>query len=257
MYKFVDTVAGSGMSRPLLPLNTLFNGVNLDEALTDHNGSFTTISISGRGILSRRINMTEVSNRHGAREKGYTYDVREITVKYKLTDRTNEGFRDRFNRLNSLLLGSKKRLDFTDEEAYFLATLQSGDTPEEDSNDIVGSLVFICTDPGKNMNEQTLNITASEQIFTIGGQESTPWTSRTRFTVPQSSFSLETNNSGKVILNYDFIAGDVLEIYYNTRDVFLNGKDLAVSIALETEWFKLVPGPVGLRASHETELNYT
>lgn len=256
MYKFADTVAGSGSSTPYLSLNTVFNSVNLDEALTDNNGSFTTLAVSGRGILPRNIHMTEMSGSHGAREKRYTYDIREITVKYKLTDRSNEGFRERFNRLNGLLIGSKKRLEFTDEEAYFLATLQSGDTPEEDSNDSVGTLVFICTDPAKNRNEQTLNITTTTQVFTIGGLEPAPWTSRTRFTAPQSSFSLETNKGGKVILYYDFTDGDVLEIYYETRNIFLNGKDLAVSIALETEWFELNPGLVSLRASHETALNY-
>ncbi|MBD8006527.1 distal tail protein Dit [Bacillus norwichensis] len=256
MYKFADTVAGSGLSTPHLSLNTVFNGVNLDESLTDKSGSFTTIAVSGRGILPRNIHMTEMSGSHGAREKRYTYDVREITVKYKLTDRSNEGFRERFNRLNGLLLGSKKRLQFTDEDAYFLATLQSGDTPEEDSNDIVGTLVFICTNPAKNRNEQTLNITTTTQAFTIGGMESTPWTSQTRFTAPQSSFRLETDNGGKIILHYDFIDGDVLEINYETRNVFLNGKDVAVSIALETEWFELNPGLVSMRASHETALNY-
>lgn len=256
MYKFADTVAGSGLSTSHLSLNTVFNGVNLDESLTDKSGSFTTIAVSGRGILPRNIHMTGMSGSHGAREKRYTYDVREITVKYKLTDRSNEGFRERFNRLNGLLLGSKKRLQFTDEDAYFLATLQSGDTPEEDSNDIVGTLVFICTNPAKNRNEQTLNITTTTQAFTIGGMESTPWISQTRFTAPQSSFRLETDNGGKIILHYDFIGGDVLEINYETRNVFLNGKDLAVSIALETEWFELNPGLVSLRASHETALNY-
>ncbi|RST60235.1 hypothetical protein D5F11_007200 [Siminovitchia terrae] len=105
--------------------------------------------------------------------------------------------------------------------------------------------------------EHTLSITTSNQIFTIGGQESTPWTSRTRFTVPQSSFSLETSKGGKVLLNYDFIAGDVLEIDYGKRDVRLNGKDLAVSIAFETVWKELEPGVVQIKASHQTELMYS
>ncbi|MFD1707564.1 hypothetical protein ACFSCZ_12600 [Siminovitchia sediminis] len=42
------------------------------------------------------------------------------------------------------------------------------------------------------------------------------------------------NKGGKIILNYNFIAGDVLVIDYETRDIFLNDKDLAVSIALES-----------------------
>lgn len=105
--------------------------------------------------------------------------------------------------------------------------------------------------------DKTLNIGTEFADHTITGQVPAPWTSRTRFAVPQSSYTLETNKGGKIILNYDFIAGDVLEIYYETRDVFLNGKDLAVSIALETAWFELEPGEIKLRASHETEMKYT
>ncbi len=258
MYKFVDTTAGSGTKSTLLSLNTVFNGVNLDEALTDTDGSFTTLTVSGRGILSRRIRMTETPRRHGVREKGYTYDAREITVKYKLTDRTNEGFRDRFNRLNGLLLGSKKKLEFTDEDAYFLATLQSGDTPEEDSNNIVGTLLFICTDPAKNMNKQTLNIGTDFSSYVVGGHDSTPWKSYTKFSVPQEKFVIETNKGGKIILNYDFIAGDELTIDAEKRDVFLNGKDLATAVDIKSEWNKgeLPIGEVRIKASQPTGLYY-
>src|SRR5690606_30566953 len=108
MYQFVDTVATDVPKSTLLSLNTIFNNQNLDELLTDDEGSFVTLTVSGRGILPRNIRTTESPYRHGVREKGYTYAPREIVVKYKLKDRTNEGFRERFNRLNSLLLGSKK-----------------------------------------------------------------------------------------------------------------------------------------------------
>ncbi|RWR06756.1 phage tail family protein [Siminovitchia fortis] len=105
--------------------------------------------------------------------------------------------------------------------------------------------------------DKTINIGTEFANYTITGQTETPWTSRTRFTVPQSSFTIETTKGGKIILNYDFIAGDILEIDYETRDVRLNGKDLAVSIALETVWFELEPGQVQIKASHPTEMKYT
>lgn len=101
-----------------------------------------------------------------------------------------------------------------------------------------------------------LNLTATNQTYTIGGQESTPWKSYTRFTVPQSSFTIESN-FGKVVLIYDFFAGDVLEIDYDKRDVFLNGKDLAVAVQLESIWFELEPGVMQMKASHVTELTYS
>jgi hypothetical protein len=94
LYGFVDTIAEIGMKKPLLSLNTIFNGVNLDEALSDQNGGFTTLSVRGRGILTRRIITKEIAGCHGLREKSFTYDAREITVKYRLNDRTSSGFRE-------------------------------------------------------------------------------------------------------------------------------------------------------------------
>lgn len=254
MYKFVDTVTKGAQSTPM-SIQTVFNNINLDEALTDENGGFTTLVVNGRGVLPRRIDGYTTPGRHGMREKSYTYDAREITVKYMLTDATIEGFRERFNRLNGLLMGSKKRLEFMDEDAHFIATLSSGDMPDEDSNTIVGTLVFLCSDPAKRKAEKTLNLTPTMQNFTITGQSETPWVSTTIFSVPQSQFVLESS-AGKITLNHEFKANDVLEIDYEKRDIFLNGKDLATALSLKSVWFDLVPGQTQLKSSQATELKY-
>lgn len=255
MYGFVDTTARSVQSASL-SLRTIFNNTDLDNALSDDNGSFRTLSISGRGILPRRIRVTDTPARHGVREGKYTYDAREITVKYKLTDRTNEGFRERFNNLNGLLLGSKRRLEFTDEDAHFIATLSSGDTPEEDSNNIVGTLVFLCSDPAKFKRGQTLNVTNILSSFMIGGQAETPWISETVFNVPQSEFVIENNEGGKIALSYNFTAGDRLIIDCEFGKVMLNGESLMVALSLASHWFPMKPGFTYLRASHPSELKY-
>lgn len=118
-----------------------------------------------------------------------------------------------------------------------------------------GTVLFVAKSAeGKT---HTLNISTTFETFTITSQTATPWSSRTVFAEPASGFSLETNKGGKIILNYDFIAGDVLEVNYETRDVWLNGEDLAVSIALETMWFELEPGAVQIKASYDTELIYS
>ena len=102
---------------------------------------------------------------------------------------------------------------------------------------------------------KTITVPTNFQTFTIGGHESTVWKSKTVFKSSQNQFVLESD-VGKIILNFNFIAGDVLEIDYEKRDVFLNGKDLATAIDIKTEWFELPVGEVQLRASHETELTY-
>ena len=255
MYGFVDTVTRSTQS-DYSSLRTFFGGVDIDKALSDSDGSFRTLSISGRGVLPRRIRTTETPNSHGVREGKYTYEAREIVVRYKLTDRTNKGFRERFNRLNGLLIGSKKPLEFTDEDAHFIATLLGGDTPEEDSNNIIGTLVFLCSDPAKRKGKQFLDITTTFSAFEIKGQAETPWTTRAVFTVPQSSFTIEADNGLYVLLNYNFIAGDVLEVDYYKREVKLNGKNLAVSVSLSTVWKQLGVGYLNIKSSVNSMLRY-
>lgn len=255
MYKFVDTVTKGAQSTPM-SIQTIFNEINLDEDLTDENGSFTTLVVNGRGILPRRIDTYATPGSHGLRERSYTYDAREITVKYMLTDLTNEGFRDRFNRLNGLLLGSKKRLEFTDEDAHFIATLYSGDMPDEDSNSIVGTLVFLCSDPAKRKNEQSLEVTTTFQSFVIRGQAEVPWISETVFSIPQSEFIIEMNMGAKVILNFNFSAGDKLIIDSELREITLNGESLMVALSLSSRWITLKPRLVSIRASHPNTLKY-
>lgn len=165
MYRFVDTIPGSGTGSTSLSIQTVFNGFNLDEELTDENGSFTTLIVSGRSNLNQKINTIEVVGKDGlVEEDGANLEPKEITVKYKILDKTNEGLRKRFDKLNSMLVGSKKELSFTDEEAIFYATLQTNDIPEEESNNLIGTITFLCTDPYKYGAELTANFTSDSVI---------------------------------------------------------------------------------------------
>lgn len=103
--------------------------------------------------------------------------------------------------------------------------------------------------------EKTLNITSDFTNHVITGQVEAPWTSTTKFAVPQSQFTIESN-TGEITLNYEFKAGDVLEISYKSRDIFVSGIDINVGLSLESVWFDLKPGRMQLRASHPTTLKY-
>ncbi|WP_121604324.1 distal tail protein Dit [Virgibacillus sp. Bac332] len=159
MYKFVNPTDTNTIQN-VTSLQTLFNGNNLDKELSDDTGSFVTLTVSGRSNLNQRINTIDVPGLDGTNEySNPTFDIREITIKYKLTDQTKEGFRQRYNRLNSLLDGSKKELAFTDEDAVFYATLQTNEVPEEETNSVIGNLIFLCSDPFKYGPEQQINFT--------------------------------------------------------------------------------------------------
>lgn len=157
---------------------------------------------------------------------------------------------------NWLVHDEPKKLIFKDKpNRYYLAEYDSMELDEK-IHYAKGVINFYLAEGYRFGEEVTLNLTSSSKSFTVKGQESTPWKSRTRFSVPQSSYTLESN-VGKVLLEYDFIAGDVLEIDYDKRDVRLNGKDLAFSVLLETVWAELPVGEVSLKASQPTELTYS
>ncbi|WP_082234966.1 distal tail protein Dit [Halobacillus massiliensis] len=169
MYEFVDFTE-RGTQSTSLSIQTTFNGITLDEALTDDNGSFITLSVSGRSNMTNRMNTIEAPGLDGLIESSLTtLEAREIKIKYKITDRTNKGFRDRFNHLNSLLRVSKKELAFSDEEAIFYATLSSNEVPEETSNSVIGTLTFLCTDPYKYGPKQSKELVSDYEMITNSG----------------------------------------------------------------------------------------
>ncbi len=167
MYGFVDTIESAGNAS--LSINTIFNGITLDDALTDDTGSFRTLTVSGRGDLYNKIVLEEMNNQDGAIERDGDYsDVAEIIVKFKLSDNTNEGFRDRIIELKRLLGGRKHVLEFTDKDLFYYASLSELVFPEEDSNDLVGEMLFLCSDPiAYSKEEKTI---PAEDIMMINNE---------------------------------------------------------------------------------------
>src|SRR5690625_1913485 len=174
MYGFVDTTetaTNQGMS-----IQTVYNGINLDEALTDDEGSFTTLTVAGRGNLNRRINLIDVEGRDGSIETGNTTtDIRTPIIKFKITDKTTAGFRDRISRLKDMAQGNRLKLEFTDEEVFYYATLSELEIPEEESNDLVCTLTFICSDPYAYSNvEETEDLTDISTVNNEGNEAVSP-----------------------------------------------------------------------------------
>ncbi|WP_200411917.1 distal tail protein Dit [Virgibacillus salexigens] len=169
MYEFVD-INERGTFSTSLSIQTIFNTFNLDEVLTDETGSFMTLTVRGRGNVKQKINYIDVPEMDGSLESNnVTLDMREIEVKYKIKDITNQGFRERINRLNSMLEGSKKVLEFTDENVIYYATLQDNDIPEEESNELICTLIFSCSDPYKYAPELPIEFGSDAGIITNEG----------------------------------------------------------------------------------------
>lgn len=129
---------------------SVFDGTVLDRELTDSSGEFRTLKVNGRALSNYSLETLNTSGNHGGILGGRFLQPRIITITYRLRDKTNEGFRSRYERLNLLLAEVEKKLRFTDDRRhYFIATFSEGDVPEEDTNDVVSTLNFICHDPMK------------------------------------------------------------------------------------------------------------
>lgn len=220
MYKFVDTLPTGSTQSASLSLQTVFNGINLDDALTDEDGSFVTLTVTGRGNTSIARRTISIPNMHGAWEENEGYrEPREIVVKYKMKDRTNEGIRKRFDDLKALLVGAKLVLAFTDENAIYYASLSNLEVPEEESNDLVGNITFLCSDPDKYGEEKELYFPSDiVNLFNEGTAEAEPIFELTA--LKNTTFAMVSNSEDE----YNLIgepADDDIEIV-NTKPVILS-----------------------------------
>ena len=97
MYNFINTnEIGEQLHSSI---QTIFNGVNIDINLE----GFRTLAVSGRGLLSKNINSTDIPGTDGKYFLYGNLEVRAIVVKFQLKAPTNEDFRKKFNKLNMLL----------------------------------------------------------------------------------------------------------------------------------------------------------
>lgn len=188
------------------------------------------------------------------RKKRFTDMVLPVPVTIR-SDRPIESLKEEIS--NWLYHEDPKQLIFKQiPNRYYLAEYE-GMELEERYKYAKGVINFYLAEGYRFGEDKKINLITTNQTFLVTGQASTPWKSRTVFTVPQSQFTIVGPYDGNITLNYNFTEGDVLEIDYQTRDVYLNGNDLAVAVDLRTDWFELPVGNVSLQASHETEVIYT
>lgn len=170
---FVDFGEKAEVLRP--SLKTIFNGVVLDDALTDEDGSFTTLSASGRGLADVDVSTIDLLNYDGGHHYKSSLRPRVITVRYKISARSSERFRDIYNKLNDLLSEEEKAISFTDENAYFIGTYNAREEVTETSNVVVSSFSFICADPYKYYDEKVRQFPSDySRVYNEGTAEASP-----------------------------------------------------------------------------------
>lgn len=214
MYNFINTnEIGEQLHSSI---QTIFNGVNIDINLE----GFRTLAVSGRGLLSKNINSTDIPGTDGKYFLYGNLEVRAIVVKFQLKATTNEEFRQKFNRLNMLLQTDEpKILKFTDEQDYsYKAILQKGNDIEETSNSVVSTFTFLCLDPYKYKETDKDTGVNNVRITKLPNNRNGFTPELIKVIVNSVSDKVIIKNqttAKKIIINNSFAVGDVLEIDLN------------------------------------------
>lgn len=162
-----------------------------------------------------------------------------------------------------LLHDEPKPLEFNDDpdRVYFAQVI---DIKTDETSRLGSDATIQFLSDSKYSLERNLTI-IDTLTSTILGHKSTPWKSKTTFTANQTGYELKFNTPGKtalreinkIKLNYNFIAGDILEIDYSKRKVTLNGNDISNTVViLQSNFMELPIGDVEIMVNHRTEFYY-
>lgn len=145
MYEFVDT--GEVGSENSLPSEALQIDGEYIENLID---GYRTLYVSGRELLESEITDREIDRISGSEYLESRNVTRNITVGYQLLCKTTREFRDKFNKLSSILSKEQVKLIFADEpDKYFIGTKSSVGDVEPGRMNVKGEFTFYCCDPCK------------------------------------------------------------------------------------------------------------
>ena len=145
MYKFTDVNEVSAGA--YLPAEALMLNGEYIENLID---GYRTLSVTGREALSPELITYETGVRDGARLLNKRFSIRIITVKYQLIAKSNEAFREAYNKLGKILNVENAELIFNDEQdKFFKGTPSLIGAVDAGKNAVIGEIEFTCNDPFK------------------------------------------------------------------------------------------------------------
>lgn len=162
MYKFVDV--NEVPEDALLPSEALQINGDFIEVLIP---GYRTLTVSGRELLSPELTSYETGSRDGATLKQKRIPARVITVKYQLLAKSNEEFRESYNKLADILNVEEAELIFNDEQdKFYKGTPSNFSTVEAGTNSVIGEFELYCADPFK-YSVVEYEVTPSDNSFLI------------------------------------------------------------------------------------------
>lgn len=145
MYKFRDINKTS--EGDILPSEALqINGSYIEVLIP----GYRTLSVSGREALSPELTYFETGSRDGSTLQNKRYPSRTIVVRYQIIAKSNEEFREAYNKLAAVLNVEEAELIFNDEpDKFYIGTPSMVGEVEPGRNAVVGEFELFCADPFK------------------------------------------------------------------------------------------------------------
>mgnify|MGYP002794190240 CR=1 FL=1 len=145
LYEFIDTT--EVLDGPVLPSEALKINGEYIENLID---GYRTLRVSGREALSPELNSYETGIRDGAKLQSRRYPARTIIITYQLIAKSNEAFREAYNKLGGILSVENAQLIFNDEpDKFFTGTPSAIGDVDAGTNAVTGEFEIFCADPFK------------------------------------------------------------------------------------------------------------
>ncbi|KYG34906.1 distal tail protein Dit [Alkalihalobacillus trypoxylicola] len=226
----------------------IFNGIEKDYLNVSVNFTLPTIT-----EIEHEIHQ---NNRFGGRVKKSMLKELYIDVPVIIKDDGTGIDNLKVDLIGWLKKSESKRLEFNHfPDIYYMARLARIDLQDE-FNIMRGTLTFLCEVPFKLGKSKDIEVSSTYSNYIVIGQVETPWKSRTVFSSAAISFTLENDKGGLILLNYNFIQGDILEIDYLKRKIIVSGTVRPEILSMQSYWFDLKPGVNRLRASRATTITY-
>lgn len=220
-----------------------------------HSDAFFIVNSTNREILPHINNrLLSVPNRPGAYSFGIDVGIRKFSLDVTLIYSSVKELRAKVREIAGWLYSEKpKPLVFDDEPGMTYYALLSDDTTLDQMGSAgFGKLTFICPDPYAYGAEQTASGTLNNP-----GNAKCPFTVETTLQTISSDL-IVTNGEKFVRLIWDFVSGDLVQIDFYRRKIYINQNLRMTSYDVrQSQWFQLDPGENNIDVTPESALLIT
>lgn len=250
-YEFHDLNVNERGDPSFIPPEAMFivdHGVGIP--IEDMIDGYQTLNVSGRELMAYSVNSVDVTGIDGAIYQNANYSAREITITYLLETNSDQEFREKYSKLNSILNQKQFRFYFFDDTQFeYVGTLSHAETPEPGFNTVKSEFTIVCPNPYKRLRETTIyKGKGSIRINEPADFPTTP--DEIDVELGQNTNRVVVSNGSQSIrLNGDLKAGNRLVLkpeadYDQSVAILLNGKNALNLLELDSDFenFKVSTG---------------